>query len=135
MKSGVGGRHRASLCVTMDGYTRRGKAGSKSRTKDLGGMVARCVTYAAWRCLFRCRVRVTGVRLGSGQIVHEQRRVQREKEENATFSSSDKELGTGESGNVSGLKFGLQTKAYWIRLEACTSISSILKEFSSSLIL
>ena len=30
VKSGVGGRHRASLCVTMDGYMRRGKAGLKN---------------------------------------------------------------------------------------------------------
>ena len=80
VRSGVGGGHRASLYVTMDGYMRRGKAGLKIWRKDLGGVIARCVTYAAWRCLFRYRVRVTGVRLVSGQIVHEQRRVQREKE-------------------------------------------------------
>lgn len=65
-------------------------------------MIAICVTYAAWECLFRYQVRVPGVRMGRDKSCTE-RWVRKEKDAtcHSWSAASDKELGTGKTAETS----------------------------------
>ena len=79
MEWGAAGTVR-QYALQWTGYMRRGKAGLEKADEGIGQDGMRCVTQRTARgCLVICRVRVTGVRAGSGQIVHEQRGVRNEK--------------------------------------------------------
>ena len=131
--------HRASLCVTM-GYTRRGKAGLIKGDERIGQddseMMCNVLCMgcsAVYRVGGNKRESAVGTdrartaKRSNSKITRRQRLAgQRYQTKNWVLQDNE---------NISRLRLRLGKRTYWIRLEACTSISSILNEFSSSLIL